>query len=159
MRRATVDDTAALVELRAEMMRSMGEDPDGGAPWRTAAAAWFEARLTGPQDRFAAFVVDDRVDGVVSCAVGICDLHTPSPRNPTGIHGHLSNVSTRIEHRRRGHARTVVEALLEWFDTEVGATVLHLSATADGTALYESLGFAPPRDVALVRRIKRSAPR
>lgn len=152
VRRATLDDVPALVRLRALMLADMGMDTgDGLAPWRAASAQWFAERIPRP-DEFAAFLVDDPELGVVSCAVGACDAHAPSPANPSGLHGHVSNVSTDPQRRRLGHARACLDALLAWFEQETRVTVVNLNATGDGAGLYESFGFAPPRHPSLQLR-------
>ncbi|WP_413754399.1 hypothetical protein NRF20_44445 [Streptomyces sp. R-74717] len=103
-RRATLDDVPALVRLRGLMLADMGMETGGAdAPWREASAQWFTERRR--PDTFAAFLVDDPDLGTVSSAVGTCDAHAPSPANPGGLHGHISNVSTDPRRRRRGHAR------------------------------------------------------
>ncbi|WP_405749348.1 GNAT family N-acetyltransferase [Streptomyces sp. NBC_00012] len=101
---------------------------------------------------FAAYLVDDPVLGVVASAVGTCDAHAPGPANLSGLQGPVSNVSTDPRRRRLGHARICLDALLTWFREEAGVTVVHLNATADGAALYESYGFAAPRHPALQLR-------
>ncbi|MFE2089406.1 GNAT family N-acetyltransferase [Streptomyces sp. NPDC059460] len=152
VRRATPDDVPALVRMRALMLSDMGvETGDADAPWRAASAQWFAERLRLPGE-FAAFLVDDPELGVVASAVGACDAHAPSPANPSGLHGHISNVATDPRCRRRGHAVACLDALLTWFREETPVTVVDLNATADGAGLYESFGFAPPRHPALQLR-------
>lgn len=155
VRRAASADAAGLVRLRALMLAAMGHDVGGpGAPWRSAALAWFGERLALPGGRdFAAFVVDDPALGVVSCAVGTCDRHAPGPATLTGRRGHVFNVSTDPRHRGLGHARACLVALLAWFDTDAGVAGIDLNATGDGVGLYTSLGFAPPRWPALRRQL------
>ncbi|MFB7530977.1 GNAT family N-acetyltransferase [Streptomyces sp. NPDC056178] len=157
-RRATVDDVPALVRLRGLMLADMGIETGGAdAPWRAASARWFTEQMRRP-DMFAAFLVDDPELGTVSSAVGACNVHAPSPANPSGLRGHVSNVSTDPRRRRRGHARVCLEALLTWFREETRATIVDLNATGDGAALYESYGFRAPRHPALQLRTGR-APR
>ncbi|MEU0627955.1 GNAT family N-acetyltransferase [Streptomyces sp. NPDC005989] len=151
-RRATLDDVPALVRLRGLMLDGMGVETGGpDAPWRAASAQWFTERLRRP-GLFAAFLVDDPVLGVVASAVGTCDAHAPGPANPSGLQGHVSNVSTDPRRRRLGHARVCLDALLTWFREEAGVTVINLNATEDGATLYESYGFAAPRHPALQLR-------
>jgi ribosomal protein S18 acetylase RimI-like enzyme len=149
VRRAEPADAADLVRLRAQMLadmgRSVGDDAD---PWRARAEDWFTDRLVRGRE-FASFVVDDPDDGVVACSAGICDFHAPGPGNLTGVRGHVFNMSTFPAHRRRGHARACMEALLEWFRDETEARVINLNATPDGVALYRSMGFTEPRFAAL----------
>jgi ribosomal protein S18 acetylase RimI-like enzyme len=152
VRRAGIEDAAALVRLRALMLSEMGMDVGSDdAPWREHALRWFTDRLAKPAD-FAAFVVDNPTDGVVCSAVGSCDSYAPGPTNLSGLHGHVFNISTDPHHRRRGHARECLVALLDWFHHETPARVVNLNATDDGIRLYGSLGFAAPRFPALTLR-------
>jgi ribosomal protein S18 acetylase RimI-like enzyme len=145
VRRAEAVDAADLVRLRAQMLADMGRAAGGDAdPWRARAEDWFADRLVRGRE-FASFVVDDPDDGVVACSAGICDFHAPGPGNLTGVRGHVFNVSTFPAHRKRGHARACLEALLEWFRDETEARVINLNATPDGIALYRSAGFTEPR--------------
>lgn len=156
-RRAVVADVDALVRLRAQMLEAM-DIPTGGptAPWRAAAAVWFSEQLTRT-DRFAAYVVDDPRSGVVSTAIGMCDEHAPGPGNESGLKGYVFNVSTDPGHRRHGYARACLEALLEWFRAETSVLVVDLYATAYGSDLYTTLGFAVPRYPALRLNLPRGS--
>lgn len=140
-RRAGVDDAPALVRLRAVMFEAMSV-PVGGtnAPWRATAEAWFRTHLQQPA-RFAAFVLDDPVQGVVSAACGICDARAPGPRGLSGVRGHIFSIATDPRQRRRGHAGTCLTALVAWFHHDTRAEAVELSATSDGVRLYTSLGF------------------
>lgn len=153
VRRATADDVAALVRLRARMLADMGI-PVGpeDAPWRGAAADWFTERMSR-EGEFAAFVVDDPGRGVVSSAVGTCDRHAPGPTSPSGLRGHVSNVSTEPAARRKGYARACVQELLRWFAEETGVSTVDLNATPDGQDLYTALDFRAPRFPALQLRL------
>ncbi|HEU4948243.1 MAG TPA: GNAT family N-acetyltransferase [Kribbella sp.] len=154
-RRAKPDDAEALVRLRALMLAAMGVEtgPDD-APWRETARRWFAEQLALP-DAFAAFVVDDPEVGVVAGAAGNCIVHPPGPNDPTTSRGHLFNVSTEPDFRRRGLARACVIALLDWYreETEVGQVELH--ATPQGDGLYRALGFADSSYPAQRLRISR----
>ncbi|WP_432573912.1 GNAT family N-acetyltransferase [Kineococcus sp. SYSU DK005] len=153
VRRATARDAPALVRLRVLMLQDMGVDTGGPeAPWRADAERFFHRRLAEPA-LFAAFVADDPELGVVSCAVGACDEHAPSPRNTSGLHGHVSNVATDPRRRRRGLARACTTALLGWFTDHTPVTVVKLNTTARAEALYRSMGFEVPRDAALQLRL------
>jgi ribosomal protein S18 acetylase RimI-like enzyme len=139
VRRAVPADAPALAALRAVMFDGMdGPAPDGA--WQAAAGAWF-ARQLAPGAPFAAFVVEEPGAGVVSCACGVLDSRPPGPRGLGEVRGHVFNVATAPGHRRRGHARRCLEALLGWFAGETAAEVVELTASDDGLALYEALGF------------------
>lgn len=141
VRRAGADDAESLVHLRGLMLAAMGNDVGGvDAPWRVIAREWFAGQLASP-DTFAAYVVDDPDAGVVAGAAGNVYVHPPGPRDLSTVRGHLYNVSTEPDFRRRGLARACVVALMDWFrdDTAVGQVELH--ATDDGVELYRGLGF------------------
>ncbi|WP_433163726.1 GNAT family N-acetyltransferase [Kribbella sp. CA-247076] len=141
VRRAKPDDADALVRLRALMLAAMGAEVGGSdAPWRTIARQWFAEQLTSP-DTFAAYVVDDPAVGVVAGAVGTVHVHPPGPRDQSTVRGHLYNVSTEPDFRRRGLARSCVVALLDWFRDETAVGLIELHATQDGIDLYRALGF------------------
>jgi ribosomal protein S18 acetylase RimI-like enzyme len=145
VRRAEPDDAESLVRLRGLMfvaMGNVGTDPD--APWRKVALEWFAEQLASPAT-FAAYVVDDPAAGVVACAAGTVFVHAPGPTDLTTVRGHLYNVSTDPDFRRRGLARACVAALMDWFSDEAGVGVVELHATDDGLDLYRSLGFTEAR--------------
>jgi ribosomal protein S18 acetylase RimI-like enzyme len=136
LRRATPDDAEDLTRLRGLMHLAMGSSslPD---EWRSACEAAFRRRLTEPD--FAAFVVE--VDGhVVSCGAGWLEEHLPSPGQYDGRRGHIASMSTEADYQRRGYARQVFAALMDWFGGHQIVRV-DLRATEDGRGLYESFGF------------------
>ncbi|WP_410786676.1 GNAT family N-acetyltransferase [Kribbella sp. C-35] len=141
VRRAKPDDAESLVRLRGLMLAAMGNDIGGlDAPWRTTALEWFTGQLASP-DTFAAYVVDDPSAGVVAGAAGNVSVHAPGPHDLTTVRGHLFNVSTEPDFRRRGLARACVVALMDWFRDETGVGQVELHATDYGIDLYRGLGF------------------
>ena len=137
LRRCTVGDAAELTRLRGLMHAAMGADPTAEG-WARACEAAFARRLA-ERDRFAAFVVE--LDGrPVSSGVGWLEEHLPQPGTLDGRRGHLASMSTEPAQRRRGHARSVLAALMQWF-AELGVPRFDLRATEDGRSLYESFGF------------------
>ena len=136
VRPALPADAAALTRLRALMFASMGtpvEQPD----WEQASTEAFARRLATPG--FRAYVVDGP-DGLVAGGAGWVDEYLPSPRQLDGRRGHIASMSTAPAHRRQGHARAVLGALMAWF-AEQGVVRVDLRATADGLPLYEAFGF------------------
>ncbi len=137
LRRATADDISDLVELQALLFAEMGNGHVSEGAWRDSVAAWLGERL----DTDACVYVVEVQGSLVACALGYLHTAPPSPSSITPARGHISNVFTLDGHRRRGHARACVTALLEWFRTETPAEVVDLSASRDGLALYESMGW------------------
>ena len=135
-RLATVDDAEALTRLRGFMHSSMGDAPT--EEWVALCTAAFRRRLLS-EDGFRAYLVE--VDGrAVASGVGWLDEHLPSPYLLSGLRGHIASMSTDPDHRRRGYARQVFQALMDSFTAE-GITRVDLRATEDGRALYEQFGF------------------
>lgn len=137
IRRATADDVDAMVELRAAMFATMGDPPAPNATWRILAAEWFREHLG--RDSCGYIVRTD--EEPVAAALGYVHTAPPSPSNLASVTGRLSNVITLEGHRRGGHARACVEALIDWFRDETPAERVDLAASEDGLALYESLGW------------------
>jgi GNAT superfamily N-acetyltransferase len=68
-----------------------------------------------------------------------------------GRRGNIVNVYTEREFRRKGIARELMKAVMDWCErNEVGTVVLH--ASAEGRALYERLGFEGTNEMRLVKR-------
>lgn len=140
-------DFARVEVLVADMFAELGT-PD-------APAGWGDALRTALAERVGrdvgAFVAVDDADDPVAVAVGVIDHRLPSPRRPSGRIGYVEWLATDRAYRRRGGARSALNALLDWFRAaQVGVVDVHASAVA--AALYRDLGFAPPGAVALRRR-------
>ena len=137
VRRALPADAGALVALRVELMRAMGEADAEAPEWQHRALDWFRTALA--TDDTAAFVVDD--DGeVVAGALVTLSRGAPSARNHRGLTAHVTNVCTLPHARGRGLGRACVEAAIRWSRAaRVDSVSLH--TTPDGEGLYRSLGF------------------
>jgi GNAT superfamily N-acetyltransferase len=159
-RRATPEDAEELIRLRKVMFDSLANSPtrpradfsdEGDSGWESATLAILRDRLADMDGDFAAFVVDcPEMDGrgtggLAACAVGTVEHRLGSPLNPTGVSGHVFNVATDPGQRRRGHSRTCMEALLDWYRTR-GVRKIDLHASSAGEPLYTSLGFARTPD-------------
>jgi len=145
VRVATDQDVAELVRLRELLFVSMGRGADLSPEWRLACARTFEERLADGTLR--AFVVDGDA-GLAACAVGLVDRRLPGPGTVNGLWGHVSGVVTDPGYRRRGYARLLTVALLDWFQ-ERGIKRVELHATKEAEPLYRELGFAERKDPAL----------
>lgn len=152
IRRATPDDAAELVRLRAVMLQSMG-GTDWNDDWREPARESLVRRLGAAEPTLAAFVAD-RPDGtgLAACTVGILEERLGNPYNPGGLVGYVFSVVTEEDMRRRGYSRACMEALLRWF-REQGALAADLRASPDGEPLYTSLGFTRTPDPAMRLRL------
>ena len=77
---------------------------------------------------------------MVAGAAGNVYVHPPGPKDLTTLRGHLYNVSTEPDFRRRGLARACVVALLDWFrdETAVGQVELHATDGRRSTSTARS---------------------
>lgn len=94
-------------------------------PW--SAAVWRE-ELQSPFSRYLVLEVDGRVSGQIGVKLIADELH-------------VMTIAVRPEHRRRGHARTLVQAALS---EHPDANLIYLEVrpgNVSARALYESLGF------------------
>ncbi|MCX5149597.1 GNAT family N-acetyltransferase [Streptomyces sp. NBC_00320] len=152
VRQATDGDIAELVRLRALLFEDLGgaffnpasEDGD----WRETLAVVLKEQLT--EDSVQILVVDGD-DGLAACAIGTVEQRLPGPHLRNGRIGHVIGVVTDPAHRRRGHSRAIMRALLDWFRERQAARV-DLYASTDGEPLYRALGFDDHPDPALCRR-------
>ena len=153
---ARVEEAGEVVRLARVMFDSMGHDASG-EEWQREGERHVRERLGSD---LAVLVVEHPDDGsLVSSAAGTVARRLPVPRNPAGRAGYVQWVATEPAFRRRGLARLTLEALLAWFEA-TGVPNVELHATADGEALYRSLGFSQSGGRALRRLAweKRSAP-
>jgi ribosomal protein S18 acetylase RimI-like enzyme len=142
-RQATAADAVELTRLRAVMIETFGSISDDS--WRPLCISTFEKALSDPEGPLQAFVTDAPGEAGVlaSCAAGVITTRLPSPRNPQGRTGYILSVATDPRHRRRGHARASVSALLDWFH-RCGIHQIDLNASEYAESLYRGLGFTEP---------------
>jgi GNAT superfamily N-acetyltransferase len=154
IRRAVSADAAALARLRSVMFEAMQvQVGDGDSVWLAETRKWFTRQLATSD--VAAFVAQTPDGGLVAAALGQVTRHAPSPANPSGVSGHLSNVVTDPGYRRLGLSRACVEQLLAWFRDMTDANDVGLFATDCGVSLYESLGFGARPHPAMSMDIRR----
>ncbi len=153
VRRATPEDAEEVVRLRMIMLNSLAPVDDTG--WQPYAVETLRRRLADPDGDLAVFVVDrptgadGRATGdgggfgagaLAACATGTVEHRLPGPDSPLGLVGHVFNVVTDPDLRRRGYSRACMTALLAWY-RERGVRKIDLNASVAGEPLYASLGF------------------
>jgi ribosomal protein S18 acetylase RimI-like enzyme len=143
VRRASVEDAWELTRLRRVMLNTFREVHDDA--WEYLCKDTFELAMADQDGPMQAFVVDagDAPGKLAACSVGVIQQRLPSPDNHAGLAGYILNVSTDPDFRRRGYAKAVVEATLEWMDG-CGVAKTELLSSEYGNALYRDLGFAAP---------------
>jgi GNAT superfamily N-acetyltransferase len=139
-RAAVTADIPELVNLRAVMLTSLGQDAGAeDAPWRQHAATWFGERLARPDD-WTFQVVGPQGGTLAACGAAWLTEHVPGPSAPDGRRGYLAFMCTRPEARRRGHGRAILARLIDW-TTARGVARLELHASPDGLEMYRRAGF------------------
>ncbi|MBX6766545.1 MAG: GNAT family N-acetyltransferase [Actinomadura rubrobrunea] len=141
VRQAVEGDIAELVRLRALLFDTLGGDlpnrPSTGDDWRDALADVLKQKLADDDTRI---LVVDGDDGLAACGIGTVLQWFPSPQVHNGRVGHVIGMVTDPAYRRRGHARAIMNGLLEWF-RQRDVTRVNLHASPDGAPLYRELGF------------------
>jgi GNAT superfamily N-acetyltransferase len=149
IRLATEADVGVIAHHRMSMFRDMGSAPaETLAELRTKTAERVQEMFD--EGRYVGWLASTAVDpDRVIAGVGVHKRQVqPFPRKRNdgsveitqGRQALVVNVFTEPEFRRKGVARMLMEALMEWAST-AGVDALILHAAPDGRALYESLGF------------------
>ncbi|MEV2250323.1 GNAT family N-acetyltransferase [Streptomyces sp. NPDC050147] len=153
IRPATQDDIAELVRLRALLFENLGGDyfdpPSQDASWQDTLAVVLKDRLATEDVRILA--VDGGRGSLAACAIGSVEQRLPGPHLRNGRVGLVIGVVTDPAHRRRGHSRSLMAGLLDWFREREVARV-DLYASHEGEPLYRDLGFVNHPDPALYWR-------
>ncbi|MGZ4714365.1 MAG: GNAT family N-acetyltransferase [Acidimicrobiia bacterium] len=144
VRPARADDLPELIRLAAVMFASVGLDAAADA-WRAAGRVRVADGLA--DGSVAGFVVEQPAGGGALAAAALATIcrRLPTPSNPGGLVAYVQWVATDPAHRRRGHARAVMEALVVWA-RDAGAGSVDLHASGDGEPLYRAMGFAEHRN-------------
>jgi GNAT superfamily N-acetyltransferase len=109
-------------------------------------APFFEAGLR--DGTYRGFFATDETGRIVAGGGVVLLAYQPHPLDPRPRRAFVVNLYTEPEHRRRGLARRLMEAMIEWCRGE-GYATLSLHASDEGRALYESLGFVPTNEMRL----------
>ncbi|MBD6615157.1 GNAT family N-acetyltransferase [Komarekiella sp. 'clone 1'] len=140
LRQANLQDLEALVDLRLELLREVG-DIKGDTDTATLAQAtrkYLAQKM--PQGEFLAWVAD--MDNQIVATSGLVFFQRPPHNgNLSGLEAYVMNVYTVPAWRGRG----IAIALLKEINSFVKATEakrIWLHATQDGKRIYEKLNFA-----------------
>lgn len=149
IRRASLADAALIAMHRASMFRDMGELPVADVPSFVAATTpWITERMT--RGEYLGWLVEHDAQVVAGGGVLLSDLW-PTPRiRRASRSAHVASMYTDREHRRRGLARLIVQAILDWCAANA-IELVTLRASAEGQLVYEQLGFASdPKTMRLI---------
>ena len=140
VRRATLSDLSAIVELRLSLLREYRDHPLYGnlrPDAQPRAEELFRAQLLSPNEAMFVAQADGRLIGVLRCA------DTPvSPLLFPERFCYVSSVFVRPDDRRKGVLRGLLNAAERWC-AERGIDEMRLNNAIDSVAAHawQSLGF------------------
>src|SRR5262247_2010987 len=145
IRYATIEDAPVIARHRAAMFRDMGDlSGDDVAQIENAAFAYIRQMMA--ERRYLGWLAELQGEIVAGCGLIISQLLPRPGAIEGGAQALIVNVYCEPEHRRRGLARALMAAMLEWCKRErIAKVVLH--ASRDGRPLYESLGFVQTNEM------------
>jgi ribosomal protein S18 acetylase RimI-like enzyme len=139
VRRATADDIATLVAHRRSMFADMGYKDEKALDVMAAKChPWLLTRMHRGEYLAWLAVAPDRS---IAAGTGLWLMDWPPHMIGGGTRGNILNVYTAAAFRRRGLARELMNAAMQWCRSN-GINVVVLHASPDGRGLYESMGFS-----------------
>lgn len=139
LRLATVADARTIAEYRRLMFTAMG-DVVPGRDDSLVDAMERHVQQELPIGRLVDWIVE-HAGRPVAGGIVVLQAIVPSPGALDGAPAaSIQNIWTEPEHRRRGLAGLIVEAMIEWC-RERSIRRLFLNATEDGRGVYASFGF------------------
>jgi GNAT superfamily N-acetyltransferase len=147
IRRADARDAALIAHHRAAMFRDMGAVTHAeAAALERASGPWIAGLFAN--GGYAGWIAECEGRAVAGGGVLLRRIG-PTPGYLEGAPwAHVVNVYTEPGHRRRGLARRLMHAILEWC-AQSGYRHVTLAASAEGRPLYESLGFVATNEMRL----------
>jgi GNAT superfamily N-acetyltransferase len=147
VREASVADLPVVLEHRRRMFEEMGfRDP---AALETMLVISTDLLKRGLEDGTYRGWFATTADGRVVAGGGVIVLtFQPHPVDPRPQRAWVVNMFTEPEYPRRGLARRLVQAMIDWSRAE-GMRYLYLHASDAGRPLYESMGFIANNEMRL----------
>jgi len=145
-REATLADLPAIIRHRRGMFREMGFVEEAALDAMEATSSPFIGAAL-EDGSYRGWLIE--AEGRVVSGGGLVVVGYPSaPQDPSTRRVWLLNMYTEPEHRGRGFARAIVEAMVGWC-REQGFGWVSLHASDAGRHLYEALGFKPTNEMRL----------
>jgi GNAT superfamily N-acetyltransferase len=139
IRRATPDDVLTITQHRRWMFMEMGfTDPASLDEMSAAFEGWVHDRLV--REEYLGWLMIDAENFAASGAGLWLREFPPSPGDMGLKRGHIMNVYTYTEYRRRGFAGQLVRCTIKWCQAH-GINGVTLNYTEVGRPIYEALGF------------------
>ena len=147
LRQAGPKDLQVILHHRRAMFEDMGYREPGPLEAMEQSARPFFAQALA-EGWYRGWLAVNAAGGVVAGG-GILILPWPShPRDSQTRRPMIVNIYTEPAYRRRGLARRLMQAMLDW-SRQRGYGTVSLHASDYGRSLYESLGFKPTNEMRL----------
>ena len=147
IRPATIADITTLVHHRRMMWWDMGRRDDAAlADMEFAAKEYFAKAI--PDGSYRGYLAIKGQDDVVGGAGIVVSAWPGSFGQKFPRRAMILNMYVEKPYRRRGIARALMEAMIEWCRAEAFAYV-GLHASDEGRPLYEKLRFRPTNEMRL----------
>jgi GNAT superfamily N-acetyltransferase len=148
IRLATLEDAGIIAGHRHRMFVDMGKyDPQKLDAMVSAYRPWLESKMAAGE--YLSWFATSQ-DGAVAAGLGLWLMDWPPHVIGSSLRrGNIINVYTEAAHRRRGLARQLMNAALDWCRAN-GVDVIILHASKEGRHLYESVGFEPTNEMRLL---------
>jgi GNAT superfamily N-acetyltransferase len=149
IRVASEKDSECILSHRRAMFEEMGFTDSIMLDEVVAASRDFieKGLATRSYRGFLAVTVDDKVIGGAGLAITDWLAHPAAPKQSR--RAYILNVYTDPEHRRKGIARALMQAVLDHCKEEKFISVW-LHASEYGRPLYESMGFTPTNEMKIM---------
>jgi len=140
---ATKEELTLAANLRFAMAVEGGANWDVEHPgWRERYVEYFSKKQDDNLGEHFVARWGDQVVGMA--AVSVPEDYHAFVRGK--FSGRINSVYVMPEYRRRGIARALMRATMEWLKRR-GCVGVRLNSSEDGLALYQSLGFKPRREM------------
>jgi GNAT superfamily N-acetyltransferase len=141
IRRASLGDLDALVHLRLELLREVGnlKTADDAPALAEATRRYLKEKI--PQDVFLVWVAEEK-DKIVGTSGLMLFENPPISGDFSRREAYITNMYTLPEWRGKGIATALLEEIIH-FAKEMDARRLWLRATPAGRSVYEKAGFVP----------------
>lgn len=134
-RKATLEDTGKLVEIRKKQLIDEGIEPNINIDEELT--DFFKEKLA--DDSLIEWIVEDNGEIIATAAIAFYQF-PPTYTNKTGWKGYITNMYTRNDYRKQGIATLLLDKLVEEAKIR-NVNKLWLGASELGRPVYEKFGF------------------
>jgi len=146
IRKAELNDIPALIDFREKMFALVWTGGGSLEEMSTFSHAYFREKMAAGE--LHAWIAETDSGQPVACSALSYYFLTPKPSNLEGKYGYISSMFTEEDHRRKGLARKLLRAAID-FGKASGLRYVKLHASDYGIPLYESEGFEAWNEMSL----------